>query len=168
MRPATLTCLLLCAALLLAAGCTRSLRYYTNVDSIAVSDQSIGRRYLLLPGNQGTTPDDLEFLEYARYVDTALAPLGFLKATSEQEADIAIFVSYGVSAPDASGLLFYPGLWSNRRLLRHDHGNDYANGWRHGQLLRQHNLHAPVWSHGLSDRTTFVHDLHPLVADHCL
>ncbi len=101
MRPQVFICLLVCVAMLLATGCSRSLRYYTDVDSVALSDQSIRKRYLSLPGNQGGTPENLEFLEYARYVDAVLAPLGFSKASTEQDVDIAIFISYGVSAPEA-------------------------------------------------------------------
>jgi len=100
MRPTFFPRLLLCVVVLLTTGCSRSLLYISDVDSIALSDQSVGRRYLLLPGNQGSTPDDLEFLEYARYVETVLTPLGFSKASTEQDADIAIFLSYGVGAPE--------------------------------------------------------------------
>jgi hypothetical protein len=99
MRTLTLTYLLLFVVMLLITGCARP-RFYTDVDSIALSDQSVGKRYLLLPGNQGSTPDDLQFLEFARYVHSVLTPLGFSKATSEQDADIAIFLSYGVSSPE--------------------------------------------------------------------
>jgi hypothetical protein len=100
MRISALAVLLLCLLGVFTSGCSRSLRYISDVDSIALSDQSVGRHYLLLPGNQGSTPDDLEFLEYARYVETVLAPLGFSKASTEQDADIAIFLSYGVGAPE--------------------------------------------------------------------
>ena len=67
-------------------------KYYTYaqiaiMDSTALSDQAVGKRYVILPGNQGSTPDDLEFLEYARYLETVLRPLGFAKAGSDKDAD---------------------------------------------------------------------------------
>ena len=98
-RSPALTLLMLCTLLLVETGCSRSLRFYTDVDSIALSDQAVGKRYVILPGNQGSTPDDLEFLEYARYVETVLRPLGFAKATSEKDADVAIMLTYGVGSP---------------------------------------------------------------------
>jgi hypothetical protein len=98
MHPMVLACLLLCVVVF-TTGCSRSLRYYTDVDSIALSDQSVGKRYLLFPGNQGGTPDDLEFLEYARYIEAILMPLGFVKASSDKDADIAVMLSYGLGSP---------------------------------------------------------------------
>jgi hypothetical protein len=90
---------LLLLVLVAFSGCYRSLTYISDVDSIALTDSSIGKRYLLVPGNQNVTADDLEFNEYARYVDRILAPLGFSKAAAEPQADVAIFLSYGVGDP---------------------------------------------------------------------
>lgn len=92
-------CLLLCVVVLFTAGCSRSLRFVSDVDSIALANQPVGKRYLLVPGNQNIAPDELEFLEYAKYVDTILTPLGFSKAPTEQEADLAILLSYSISTP---------------------------------------------------------------------
>jgi hypothetical protein len=87
--------------ILALSGCSSRLRYISDVNSIALTDQSIGKRYVLLPGNERVTPDDLEFSEYAQYVGLILAPLGFTKAATEQEADIAILVSYGIGNPQS-------------------------------------------------------------------
>jgi hypothetical protein len=87
--------------ILALSGCSSRLRYISDVNSIALTDQSIGKRYVLLPGNERVTLDDLEFSEYAQYVGLILAPLGFTKAATEQEADIAILVSYGIGNPQS-------------------------------------------------------------------
>lgn len=39
------------------------------------------QKYLILPAEKGISPDDLEFSEYASYVDYALGKEGFQKAT---------------------------------------------------------------------------------------
>jgi hypothetical protein len=84
---------------MLVYGCGSRPHFISDVNSIALSDPSIGKRYILVPGNQGITPDDLEFQEYARYIEIILRPLGFSRASTEADADIAIFVSYGVGIP---------------------------------------------------------------------
>lgn len=71
--------------------------FSVRVDSIsggAVDKTS----YILLPGNKDTKAEDLQFKEYAAYVNRALIKQGFVPAESFEKADVAIFLVYGIGA----------------------------------------------------------------------
>jgi hypothetical protein len=87
--------LLLVSACAVLSGCAgRS--FVVGVSGFADANQADGTRYWLLPGNPDSTPEDLEFREYSRYLHAGLAQAGFQKAPSLEEADLAIFASYGL------------------------------------------------------------------------
>lgn len=89
------------AVLLLALQVTACAKYkvWVGVDSLAAPEASIKKRFVLFPGNKGVSPDDLQFREFAAYIERALTARGF-SLVPIQEADIAIFVSYGVGNPE--------------------------------------------------------------------
>jgi len=71
---------------------------YVNVDSIGnAKDNKI---YILLPSNKDTKADDLQFKEYASYVNHVLQTKGFIPAKTFQKADVAIFLGYGIGDPE--------------------------------------------------------------------
>jgi hypothetical protein len=57
------------------------------------------RSYALLPGNKDTSPGDLQFREYATYVHRALAARGLIQARQLEDADVIVFLSYGIGDP---------------------------------------------------------------------
>ena len=85
-------------AVALLSGC--GVRFKMRVDSIASPLAHQSRTYILMPGQQDVSSDDLHFKEFASIVDTALALRGFSKASSENVADMAVLLSYGVSEPE--------------------------------------------------------------------
>jgi hypothetical protein len=58
------------------------------------------QKYVILPAEKGITADDLEFSEYARYVDYVLSKAGFQKASSPDVATLVVFLSYGIGNPE--------------------------------------------------------------------
>lgn len=92
----------LCVILL--TGCaslnrTGNLWYRIAVDSLASPDASPGKKYILLPGNDGVTPADLQFQEYAEYLKYVLNKKGHTYTASLEEAEMAVFLSYGIGDP---------------------------------------------------------------------
>jgi hypothetical protein len=83
---------LLCALL---SGCVGT-SYHVGVSGFTDPAYTGGRSYWLLPGMKGLAADDLEFREYAGYLRRGLSQSGFTEAPSFEQADLAIFVSYGV------------------------------------------------------------------------
>lgn len=84
---------------LLLSGCVTTQPGFTvKVDSIGgpgVDKNS----YILFPGNKDTKADDLQFKEYATYVNRALIRQGFAPADSFEKANVAIFLVYGIGDP---------------------------------------------------------------------
>lgn len=90
---------LLVAVMVVLAGCMPGIRYNVQVDSLTSPAAQTAKTYVLFPGNQGVTKDDLQYQEYAADVGRALASHGFLPARSPSDADVAIALTYGIGDP---------------------------------------------------------------------
>lgn len=86
--------------LIVLQGCATSPKFRVNIDSISAPESSLKTSYVLLPGVKGIEMSDLQYREYASYVDRALISEGYTKASSFKEADIAIFLGYGIGDPE--------------------------------------------------------------------
>jgi hypothetical protein len=73
--------------------------FEVTVDALAGHELHSANTYILAPGNSGTSADDLQFQEFARYLDRALQAQGFIAASSAQEAELIVVLSYGVHGP---------------------------------------------------------------------
>lgn len=95
-RIAVITILL--AALVVSGCATMQPQFSVRVDSISggTADKN---SYILLPGNKDTKAEDLQFKEYAAYVNRALIKQGFVPAESFENANVAIFLIYGIGDP---------------------------------------------------------------------
>ena len=80
----SITCLFV---VVLLAGCATigQPRFHVAVDSLAAPVAEEHRTYILLPGNEGVTWDDLQFQEYALYVMRVLNAKGFVSAEKKIE-----------------------------------------------------------------------------------
>ncbi len=84
---------------LILSGCaTTQPKFRVNVDSIGSSSEN-KKSYVLLPGNKDTKVDDLQFKEYASYVNRVLLQHGFALAENFENANVAIFLGYGIGEP---------------------------------------------------------------------
>jgi hypothetical protein len=66
---------------------------------LSASIQTARKHFVLLPGNKDTSVTDLQFREYAAYIDRALVSRGYVPAESIDKADLAVFVIYGIGNP---------------------------------------------------------------------
>lgn len=73
-----------------------------NVDGIAAPEAAQLRSYFLMPGNDGINEGDLQYREFAAYVDRALAANGFTKAVDRQAAATVIVLQYGIGSPQTT------------------------------------------------------------------
>ena len=78
------------------AGCKTT--YVMDVDALCTPGAEIFKTYTLVPGNKNVTPDDLEFLEFRKYVQRALEAIHCVES-SKDRADVVIAMSYGISKP---------------------------------------------------------------------
>lgn len=90
-----------CMAVVLSllVGCALAPSYNVRVDSISAPDSLGKKKYVLLPGTKDVSPDDLQFKEYASYVERALTSAGYVKSSGFQDAEVALFLSYGIGDP---------------------------------------------------------------------
>jgi len=97
--------------LLFTFGCAPTVpSFKVNVDTIGNAEES-AKSYLLLPGNKDTKVEDLMFKEYSSYIDRALSDLGFVKAENFENADIAIFLGYGIGDPQEQQYTYSLPTW---------------------------------------------------------
>lgn len=82
-------------------GCasTASTRFVVSVDALSTPNAENMKSYVLIPGQEGVNADDLQFREYAEYLDRALAMRGFAKVDDIKQADMAILVGYAIGEP---------------------------------------------------------------------
>ena len=96
---------------LLLTGCTTfQPSFNVNVDSIS-SEDSNKKSYVLLSGNESVRSNDLQFKEYASYINRALIKQGFIPAITPQNASLAIFLSYGIGAPQTHQYTYSVPVW---------------------------------------------------------
>ena len=89
--------MIICSGLIVI-GCWGS-RYSVNVTSLNDPTMSPSETYVLWPSIEGLSPNDLEFREYAQYIDRALASKGLRRIDDPSLADLAIFMNYGTGDP---------------------------------------------------------------------
>lgn len=90
-------------------GCATT--FHVNVDSINAPGAEAKKKYILLSGLKDIESTDLQFKEHARYVDKALVSTGFLKASSFQDANVAIFLAYGIGDPQKHQYSYSLPVW---------------------------------------------------------
>jgi hypothetical protein len=86
-------------------------RFNISVDSLAASGATGKKTYLLLPGNQGVTVADLQFKEYAEYLKRVLGKKGYVYTESKDEANLAIYLAYGMGDPETHQYSYDLPVW---------------------------------------------------------
>jgi hypothetical protein len=87
------------AAFLLIFSCATGSTFNVSVSSLADVQRAAGKSYILLPSAEGVGASDLQFREFAGYVAGALERQGFTPASNFGNADVAIFLAYGIGDP---------------------------------------------------------------------
>jgi hypothetical protein len=80
-----------------------SLRFAVTIDSIAASDAHLkGKTYIISSAIKDVKDDDLQFKEFARYIENALSQKGYMRVDSDKKADLLIRLSYGLGTPQTT------------------------------------------------------------------
>lgn len=90
--------------------------YHINVDSISSQDAENKKKFILYPGTSGIDENDLQYQEYAQYIKRALAAQGYISAANFNEADIAIFLGYGIGEPKQNNHTYSLPTWGQTGL----------------------------------------------------
>ena len=87
----------------LTGACARKVK--VEINSLAEHEETrqagylAGRRCLVLPAKPDVSPDDLQFREFSAQVSTSLALKDCAPAQGLEDADLAVFLHYGVGDP---------------------------------------------------------------------
>jgi hypothetical protein len=104
-----LTAILL--GILLISGCADTKTpFIVKIESISGTITN-KNSYVLLPGNKDTKLEDLQFKEYATYVNRALIKQGFTPAESHEKANTVIFLAYGIGEPQEHQYSYSMPTW---------------------------------------------------------
>ncbi len=75
-------------------------QFNVQVNSLAAPDASSkGKTYFITSAIQNVNDYDLQFLEFARYIENALTPKGYTRVADKEAADLHIRLAYGIGAP---------------------------------------------------------------------
>lgn len=85
--------------LLFLAALTGCVQYRVAVSALAAPGADLARRYVLIPADENTSPEDLQFQEYAQYLHRAMALQGFKQAPDSRDADIFVLMAYTIGDP---------------------------------------------------------------------
>jgi hypothetical protein len=81
-------------------GCaTLGPQFHVEIDSLASKQKQTYKTYILLPGNKDVSPNDLQYQEYSQYINKALTSKGYILTGNIEEADLAVFLGYGIGDP---------------------------------------------------------------------
>lgn len=95
--------LILC---LVFSACSTMQPVHVYIDSISAPHADLKKNYILMPGNEDSQVIDLYFVEYSRYIDSALQSQGFTKVNDLNKADILIYFAYGIGPPKEKSYSF--------------------------------------------------------------
>lgn len=123
------------------------------VDSLASPEAKEKRTYLLLPGNEGATWDDLQFQEYAVYVMRMLEMQGFVPAREMEEADVAIVLSYGIGDPQATQYSYTLPMWGKTGISS---SKTYGNATTYGNTISYSGTTTHTPSYGITGYSTHI------------
>lgn len=104
------------SALLLMAACAttpRPMQIRAQVDALAVNDANAKHRFVILPANKELNPQDLQFIEFKGYVEKALKNRGYIKTEILSDADVVLFLSYGVGEPQMQQYAYDVPIWDD-------------------------------------------------------
>lgn len=99
MKHITTLASVLAAAFLSGCATTQRPSYIVSVNGLASQTTNAGVAFVILPGDRDVADTDLQFQEYAGFVERALNQSGFHRAPALEDADIAVFLAYGIGDP---------------------------------------------------------------------
>lgn len=148
-----ITLLILMTILLAGCATVGQPTYSVSVDSLASPDASKKRTYLLIPGNEGVTWDDLQFQEYATYLMRVLNAQGYVLAKSTEEANLAIILSYGIGDPQTQQYSYNLPTWGKTGVSS---ANTYGTARTYGNTTTLNTTTTYTPTYGITGYNTYT------------
>lgn len=145
--------LALCLSFLSGCATMQPTRFLADVDSLAQTDASAKKRYVLLPGGKGVDAGDLQFHEFAAYIEKILTEKGFVKASAFQDADVAIFLAYAIGDPQTYQYSYSLPTWGQTGVSS---ANTYGTVSSYGGTATYSGTTTYAPTYGITGSTTHV------------
>lgn len=145
--------LVLCLSLVSGCATVRPTRFISNVDSLAQTDAGAKKRYVLLPGGKGVEAGDLQFQEYASYIEKVLTEKGFVKVSAFQDADVAIFLTYAIGDPQTYQYSYSLPTWGQTGVSS---ANTYGTVSSYGGMATYSGTTTYTPKYGITGSTTHI------------
>ncbi|WP_139068942.1 hypothetical protein [Hyphomonas sp. ND6WE1B] len=85
--------------LLVCVACSSVRPYYVNVSGLAAPQLDSPATFDVLPLDENTQAQDLQFLEYKSYLARAMVAKGFVPAATGELPEVIVFLDYGIGEP---------------------------------------------------------------------
>jgi predicted small secreted protein len=82
------------------SSCATTKHFTVQIDSIGNDIYQEQKTYIAVPTDKDVSADDLRFKEYAGYIRKILAPKGYIEVNSSEDANIIVYLTYGVGDPE--------------------------------------------------------------------
>ena len=97
---------------LLVAGCTTTKPvFHVSVDSINSGTPLVGKKCIVAPGAENININDLQFREFASYVERVLVSKGYEITDDFETADVAVLLGYGIGDPEEHYYTYSVPVW---------------------------------------------------------
>ncbi|CRX37966.1 hypothetical protein [Estrella lausannensis] len=112
---------------ILICGC--STPFNVTVDSISSPIAIEKNKFIIIPGNKDVDENNLQYAEFSAYTEKVLESIGFEKVSNPEDADVGIFLSYGVSDPKFYEYTYSTPIWGQTGVAQ---SNTYGSVTRYG------------------------------------
>ena len=144
---------LIIALIAFLQACAVGPQFHVNVDSISAPEAATKTKYILLPGVKDVEVGDLQYREYAAYVERALTSQGYTKASSFAEADIAIFLGYGIGDPETHQFTYSLPTYGQTGVSS---SNTYGTAHTYGNTATYSGTTTYTPTYGVTGSTTHI------------
>jgi hypothetical protein len=77
--------------------------YYIRVNSLVVYGADLkSKTYIIASAMKNINDDDLQFQEFARYIENALSQKGYIRKNNKEDADLIVSLAYWIGEPQTT------------------------------------------------------------------
>lgn len=145
----------LLVSIALVSGCAtmQPTKFHSYVDSLAHANAAAKKRYVLMPIGTEVEAGDLQFQEFAAYIEKILSENGFTKASTFQDADVAIFLTYAIGDPKTYQYTYSLPTWGQTGVSS---ANTYGTVSSHGGMATYAGTTTYTPTYGITGSTTHL------------
>jgi hypothetical protein len=138
--------------LFLLTGCasmynTANPVYSVEVDAYGDDSYLRGKKYVLVPSDSTIDENDLQYIEFSKYVKVMLYKKGYIETVIEDgDADVMIFFKYGISDPETFQKTVAVPQWGQTGVSSTTtRGNVYVNPFTNNVKYNQTTTSMPTY-----------------------